>query len=94
MWYVRALFSLTHTHTHTLTHPLFSTVSIMPGVESTYLWESKVCTESEFLLVIKTTTEKQEELTKFVHSVHPYDTPEIITYVDSRFWMRFGTFFV
>lgn len=58
-------------------------VNIVNGIESVYVWEGKVCNDSECLLVIKTTAEKQKDLTEFVHSIHPYDTPEVITYVSS-----------
>jgi len=48
------------------------------AVESFYSWEGKLENSSEYLLMIKTTEEKVEELQKDVVALHSYDTPEFI----------------
>ena len=57
---------------------LAACVSVLPEVQSTYRWEGAVCVESEALMVIKSTTERQDELKRAVLSKHPYDTPEFV----------------
>jgi len=48
------------------------------AVESFYTWEGKLENSSEYLLMIKTTEERLEELQKEVLRLHPYDTPEFV----------------
>lgn len=48
------------------------------AVESFYLWEGKLENASEYLLIIKTTEERVEELKKEVLEMHSYDTPEFV----------------
>lgn len=54
-------------------------VNVIPLTNSYYLWDDKVESSKESLLLIKTTHQKVEELTGFVVMHHPYDVPEIIT---------------
>lgn len=48
------------------------------AVESFYAWEGKLENSSEYLLMMKTTDERVEELQKEVLNLHSYDTPEFI----------------
>jgi periplasmic divalent cation tolerance protein len=48
------------------------------AVESFYLWEGKLEDGSEYLLVMKTTEERVEELQRAVLEMHSYDTPEFV----------------
>ncbi len=48
------------------------------AVESFYSWEGKLENSSEYLLLMKTTEERLEELQKQTLSLHSYDTPEFI----------------
>ena len=48
------------------------------AVESFYAWEGKLENSSEYLLMMKTTDERVEELQKEVLTLHSYDTPEFI----------------
>jgi periplasmic divalent cation tolerance protein len=58
---------------------LAACVSIMTqAVESFYAWEGKLEDSSEYLLIMKTTEERVEELQKEVLSLHSYDTPEFL----------------
>jgi len=48
------------------------------AVESFYTWEGKIENGSEYLLMMKTSEERLEELQKEVLRLHSYDTPEFI----------------
>ena len=48
------------------------------AVESFYMWEGKLENASEYLLVIKTSEERLEELKNAVLEMHSYDTPEFV----------------
>jgi periplasmic divalent cation tolerance protein len=48
------------------------------AVESFYSWEGKLEDSSEYLLIMKTSEERLEELQKQTLSLHSYDTPEFI----------------
>ncbi len=41
------------------------------------MWEGKITSSSELILLIKTLPEKKEKLLSFIKKNHPYDTPEI-----------------
>lgn len=58
---------------------LAACVNIIPQVTSIYKWEGKVNEDSELLLMIKTTTENVDKLSKFVRENHSYSVPEIIS---------------
>jgi periplasmic divalent cation tolerance protein len=47
-------------------------------MHSTYRWQGKVTTDSEELLLIKTTSERFDALKTRVLALHPYDLPELI----------------
>lgn len=58
---------------------LAACVSIVThAIESFYIWKGKGEDSSEYLLIIKTTTERLAELEKEVLRLHSYDTPEFI----------------
>jgi len=48
------------------------------AVESFYTWEGMLENSSEYLLMIKTTEERLEELQKEILRLHSYDTPEFV----------------
>jgi len=48
------------------------------AVESFYTWEGKIEDSSEYLLIMKTSEERVEELQKEVLAIHSYDTPEFV----------------
>jgi periplasmic divalent cation tolerance protein len=58
---------------------LAACVQIVGGVTSVYRWKEKVESDVENLLLIKTREELVELLIARVSSLHPYDTPEIIS---------------
>merc|ERR1712232_730126 len=54
-------------------------VNIIPGVTSVYWWDGKVNKDQEFLLMIKSTKERESALIQTIKDNHPYDVPEVIT---------------
>ncbi|KAH8241688.1 hypothetical protein KR038_003565 [Drosophila bunnanda] len=57
---------------------LAACVNIVPQIESIYVWEGKVNEDNECLMMIKTRTERVDELSKFVRENHPYSVAEVI----------------
>jgi periplasmic divalent cation tolerance protein len=57
---------------------LIACANLVPGVESIYRWQDRVEKSSEVLLILKTTTDRAEELKTAVSELHPYDTPELL----------------
>jgi len=58
---------------------LAACVNIMPAGQSIYMWEGKICKESEYLAVIKSMDDRYQQLEEFIITQHPYELPEIIT---------------
>jgi periplasmic divalent cation tolerance protein len=57
---------------------LAACVQILPQMTSVYVWEGKLQKEGEHLLLIKTLSEKWDELRDFITANHSYDVPEIV----------------
>lgn len=57
---------------------LAACVNIVPVIESIYRWEGRVTSDSEALLIVKTTNARYAELERRVKELHNYSTPEII----------------
>lgn len=57
---------------------LAACVNIVPGIESIYKWQGKLCQEKELLVIIKTSTEVYPNLEASLRAVHPYEIPEIV----------------
>jgi len=58
---------------------LAACVNIMPAGQSTYMWEGRICKETEHLAVIKTIDSRYLELENYIQEQHPYELPEIIS---------------
>ena len=58
---------------------LAACVNIIPNISSVYRWEGQIQSESEVLLLIKTTKDLEAAVYLEVQKVHSYDTPELIT---------------
>ena len=56
---------------------LVACVNIIPKAISIYEWKKKICEEEEFLLVLKTTVDRLEELKVTLAEIHPYEVPEL-----------------
>jgi len=57
---------------------LAACVQVMPSMTSTYLWDGKLCQDSEHLVLIKTIASNYELVVARLRSLHPYEVPEII----------------
>lgn len=57
---------------------LAACVNRLPGISSTYRWQGKLVTDSEELLLIKTTETRFAALKERVLALHPYELPELI----------------
>jgi periplasmic divalent cation tolerance protein len=57
---------------------LAACVSRLPGVRSTYRWQGAVTTDSEQLLLIKTTAARFEAMKARLLALHPYELPELV----------------
>lgn len=53
-------------------------VNILPNVLSIYRWKGKVCWESEWILLMKTTQKRVKNLERELLKIHPYEVPEFI----------------
>ncbi|MCH8493733.1 MAG: divalent-cation tolerance protein CutA [Idiomarina sp.] len=57
---------------------LAACVNILPQVQSVYRWQGEVQSDTEWLLVIKTSAAGYSKLEQAIAAQHPYDVPEII----------------
>lgn len=57
---------------------LAACVNIVPRIQSVYRWEGKVETAEEFLLIIKTTKTRIQDVQAAIRELHSYDLPECI----------------
>lgn len=57
---------------------LAACVNIVGPIRSVYRWKGKIEREAEYLLLIKTTAQRTEELAATFKELHPYDLPECI----------------
>lgn len=57
---------------------LAACVNRLPAVHSTYRWQDKVCTDSEVLLLIKTTRDRFDVLKARILELHAHEVPEVI----------------
>ncbi len=59
---------------------LAACANLIPKIESIYWWNAKIESAEEVLILIKSETDRMEELKKAIRDIHPYTTPEIITF--------------
>ncbi|RSN61911.1 divalent-cation tolerance protein CutA [Actinomadura sp. WAC 06369] len=57
---------------------LAACAQISGPITSAYWWEGKLEKDEEFLVVMKTTEDRLDELVGSVKAAHSYDTPEIV----------------
>jgi periplasmic divalent cation tolerance protein len=57
---------------------LAACVNVIPQIESTYRWQGKVESATEWLLLIKTQARSFETLRDAIKALHSYDVPECI----------------
>jgi len=63
---------------HLVEQQLAACVNIVPRIESVYRWQGKVESSREYLLLIKTSSEKFPEVRDAVRELHSYELPECI----------------
>jgi len=61
-----------------VTERLAACVNRIPRVVATFRWKDAVQTDAESLLLIKTVDRLLEPLSRRIHDLHPYETPEVI----------------
>ena len=57
---------------------LAACVNVVPGVTSFYRWKGEIACDAEWLMVMKTTAARFEQLRKTLVELHPYDVPEVV----------------
>lgn len=57
---------------------LAACVNIVPKIYSVYRWQGKVESADEFLLLIKTTRDREEQVRSAIKELHTYELPECI----------------
>ncbi len=65
---------------HLLNERLVACVNILPAVKSEYLWEGKIESHSEILMIVKTKTKLLKHIEREVKRMHPYTVPEILSF--------------
>lgn len=58
---------------------LCACVNILGGMESMYLWEGKMQSDSECILLVKTTASRVQAVTHTILEHHSYDVPCVIS---------------
>jgi periplasmic divalent cation tolerance protein len=57
---------------------LAACVSMIPNVSSVYKWRGEVERAKEIMLVVKTSSEKLDQLIRRIRELHSYEVPEIL----------------
>ena len=57
---------------------LVACANLVPKIESHYLWQGKIESAAEVLIIFKTTKANLKALEKLIVAKHPYDTPEFL----------------
>lgn len=57
---------------------LAACINIVPRIDSVYWWDDKIETDTESLMIIKTTEARMQELIEYIEENHPYDLPEVL----------------
>ena len=59
---------------------LATCVNIIPCLRSIYRWKGKICTDSEYLLLIKTREALFADVGEAIRDLHSYELPEILEF--------------
>lgn len=57
---------------------LAACVQVVGPITSTYRWERSVTTDEEWLVIMKTASDRLDPLVARLRELHPYDVPEIV----------------
>ncbi len=55
-------------------------VNILPVQRSVYRWQGKICTDSEYMLIIKALDQEYDAIQAAIQELHSYDLPEILAF--------------
>lgn len=55
-------------------------VNIIPIHRSVYRWQGKICSDSEYMLVIKAVESEYEAIESAIKELHSYELPEILAF--------------
>ena len=58
---------------------LVACVNIVPNVTSVYSWQGQVHEDTEWLMLIKSTAERLDEIKNVIGTIHSYESPELIS---------------
>ena len=53
-------------------------VNILPEIRSIYRWQDELQTDSEALMIVKTSQGRYMQLERWLLEHHPYDVPEVL----------------
>ena len=56
-----------------------ASVSITGAVFSMYRWKGEICTDDEYILIIRSRESLLDRIKEDIISLHPYELPEIIS---------------
>jgi periplasmic divalent cation tolerance protein len=56
----------------------------MPGVRSVYRWKGKICSDGEYLLIVKTLASEYDDVAETIRELHSYELPEILAFDVTR----------
>ncbi len=64
-------------------------VNIVPGLRSVYRWQGKICRDTEFMLVVKTSESEYAAVQAAILELHGYELPEILAFKVCKGEQRF-----
>ncbi len=59
---------------------LATCINVIPCLRSIYRWKGKICSDSEYLLVIKTRRALFQVVAEAIRELHSYELPEILEF--------------
>ncbi|XP_027034368.2 protein CutA homolog isoform X5 [Tachysurus fulvidraco] len=65
---------------HLMQKKMAACVTILPPTFTMFYWNGEIQDASEILLLVRTRTSMIQRLTESVKAIHPYHTPEILSF--------------
>lgn len=65
---------------HIMEKRMAACVNILPFTSTMFYWKGEIQEASEILLLVRTRTSMIQRLTETIKAIHPYQTPEIISF--------------